>query len=475
MMRAGKQTATEKELLQLLEKARDKVPQIRRYAKSTPYEFLKRVELRSSLLVEAGHQTAGGQTVPFYQFRHLTFQEYLAAVAAVEGHYMEYSKKDTVLTPLSKFLTAEEWKEVIPMAAVLARKQAEPLISALVKETSCLRMKIEHGKQLDPEEQWGSHGPKLPSPVERLVQCLIEEAESSPKTLSAALKLTAFFASGCSSKEDWAALSHGPYGAELLHQVWLLYEPMKWSEETDIMSTFYSLASLRQPSAYWGSADGKSELERLLKSQSPEEIVRGIFTCASVQRHCEVNGTKLLSFIDKSVADIEHHLFADATALHVAAAYALTIIWHYDKHQQLPATSPIVLNKLLTLRLHAIHNSATKWSAWALSMQCHLPRKAWIPNLTDAEAQQIRQFIETAMKAFKTSKAHTPYDDLTLVGDLVVAFHAGTIWSDAELAKRLALAGKASSGLDQIVDSCNAMLEQMGKVGLKFLKKQEKQ
>jgi predicted NACHT family NTPase len=86
LMRAGKQTATEKELLSLLEEARERVPQIRRYAKDTPQEFLKRVELRSSLLVEAGRQAERSGTVPFYQFRHLTFQEYLAAVAAVEGH-----------------------------------------------------------------------------------------------------------------------------------------------------------------------------------------------------------------------------------------------------------------------------------------------------------------------------------------------------------------------------------------------------
>ncbi|MBR1175528.1 hypothetical protein JQ617_16315 [Bradyrhizobium sp. KB893862 SZCCT0404] len=88
LMRRGVQTATEKELLLLLEEAREKVPQIGRYAKDTPDVFLKRVELRSSLLVEAGHQLEGSSLVPFYQFRHLTFQEYLAAVAAVEGHYV---------------------------------------------------------------------------------------------------------------------------------------------------------------------------------------------------------------------------------------------------------------------------------------------------------------------------------------------------------------------------------------------------
>src|SRR5206468_10943956 len=50
LMRAGRQTATGKDLLILLEEAREKVPQIRRYAKDSPADFLTRVELRSSLL-----------------------------------------------------------------------------------------------------------------------------------------------------------------------------------------------------------------------------------------------------------------------------------------------------------------------------------------------------------------------------------------------------------------------------------------
>lgn len=96
LMQRGVQTATEKELLSILDRARTNVPLIARYAKDTPYEFLKRVELRSSLLLEAGHQLENGMTVPFYQFRHLTFQEYLASVALAEGHYDGYNESPLV-------------------------------------------------------------------------------------------------------------------------------------------------------------------------------------------------------------------------------------------------------------------------------------------------------------------------------------------------------------------------------------------
>jgi hypothetical protein len=274
LLRQGKQTATEKELTLLLEEARDRVPQIRRYAKDTPHQFLKRVELRSSLLVEVGHQTEAGGIVPYYQFRHLTFQEYLAAVAAVEGHYIDNSPSDTVLTPLEPYLDAEEWKEVIPMSAVLAKKQAEPLMAALVKRADALRKDWEGGKRT---VDLRTYPMKLPRPAAHLVQCLAEETEAAPATLTSALRLIAFFAAGCRSADEWQALSRGPYVEELLHQVWLLYAPMNWPAERLFGNTFAWLAGCGRPD--WSSSEGLTELKRMLDSQDAEEAGRGLLTC----------------------------------------------------------------------------------------------------------------------------------------------------------------------------------------------------
>jgi hypothetical protein len=97
----------------MFEAARDELPHIRRYVKDRADVFLKRVELRSSLLIEAGHQIENGRRVPFYQFRHLTFQEFLAAVACADGHYAGYRKSVSVLTPLKPDLETLAWKEVV--------------------------------------------------------------------------------------------------------------------------------------------------------------------------------------------------------------------------------------------------------------------------------------------------------------------------------------------------------------------------
>ncbi|MCE5262464.1 MAG: hypothetical protein LLG97_02900 [Deltaproteobacteria bacterium] len=466
MMRAGKQTATEQNLLKLLEEAREKVPQIRRYAKDTPHEFLKRVELRSSLLVEAGHQAEAGQTVPFYQFRHLTFQEYLAAVAAAEGHYMEYDKNDTVLTPLAPYLTAEEWKEVVPMAAVLARKQAEPLIAALLEETRRLRENVDDGKQLLNEDRWriASDRPKLLPPVARLVQCLVEEAEAAPETLTAALQLIAFFAQGCSSGEDWVALTRGPYGAELLHQAWLLYSAMLWPRATDLLTTCSFLARSRQPLRYWNSTEGRSELKQLLGSKIPEDIARGLFTCAGLlwnpPRHDSPEDNSLaLDIIVTLMAGIERHLFDDDPPLHVPAAQLLALIWHRRKKMAHP--SPAILNRLLILRLHSTHGDGVLWSGIALSAIYGLARRAWVPTLTEEEVRQIRQSVDER----RNTKQFEPY---TTIGDLVVAFHAKTIWSEHELAQRLATVRRSSGDLGKTFT--DNMLRRIGAVGQKYLK-----
>src|SRR6266566_1917480 len=104
---------------------------------------------------------------------------------------MEYDTSDTVLTPLQDYLTAEEWKEVIPMCAVVARKQAEPIMGALVEKGNQLRHHVEAEEDFPGRKEWLEYPPKLPAPVARLLQCLVEEAEAWPETLTAALQLVA--------------------------------------------------------------------------------------------------------------------------------------------------------------------------------------------------------------------------------------------------------------------------------------------
>jgi hypothetical protein len=418
LMREGTQTATEKELLSLLEKAREKVPQIRRYAKDTPDQFLKRVELRSSLLVEAGHQLEGTRTVAFYQFRHLTFQEYLAAVAAVEGHYMHYQPEDTVLSPLSPDLTAEKWKEVIPMAAVLAKKQAEPLISALVTEANSSRRFLEQKATLGEPTEW--LGEEMPAPAARLLQCLVEEAEASPETLSAALQVLAFFGRN-SDADSWQRLSRGPYGQELLHQAWLLYAPMNWPRGSLMRNTLARFVSFRRPAIYWESGEGCAELARLLGSQSGEEIVQALLVIAALQWG-DLDREDFVP-IPIPLAEMERHLFQQDYAIWHAAAWSLALT--FRRHESLKPT-PAVLDRLLDLWMTERDQKLNYTIvSFALAQVLGLPRESWAPTLT--EAQQKRLVLA----------AQEGFDRSDLLASLMVAFHAREPWSDEELANWL--------------------------------------
>lgn len=449
LMRKGKQTATEKELLILLEEARERVPQIRRYAKDTPSAFLKRVELRSSLLVEAGHQLEATRAVSFYQFRHLTFQEYLAAVAAVDGHYMEYQKDDTVTTPLTPYLTTEEWKDVIPMAAVLARKQAEPLIAALVDEGNSLRQRVEQGKESVGRREWINYPHKLPSAIARIVQCLIEEADAAPETLIAALQLVALFARSCWSSDNWQALSRGPYGEKLLHQTWLLYAPMKWPIEFLVRNTFARLAWFRKPLAHWESADGQNELMHLLQSRNYEEIVRGLLIPPAMLWGQSKAGRDWVPIL----ADIEAHLFNDDRALWGAAAWA----WGRIRNvQKLPLPSHAVLDRLLSL---CLVDDGQGIAAYALVQVAGLPRHAWTPVLTGQQRDFYRQVADNNSGGPDESPEYGERRAYELAASLMVGFHSWDLWPEKELAKRLRMFGKG-----QFAASIKAMLEQINLV-----------
>jgi len=83
----GVQQLREDEILELIAKMRSEYPNIHQARNHTPEEFLHLLEARTGLLVEAGRPLHIGISTPVYEFRHLTFQEFLAARALVYGRF----------------------------------------------------------------------------------------------------------------------------------------------------------------------------------------------------------------------------------------------------------------------------------------------------------------------------------------------------------------------------------------------------
>ena len=429
LMCMGKQTATEKELLALLEEAREKHPNIKRYAKDSPYDFLKRVELRSSLLLEAGHQMEGGRTVPFYQFRHLTFQEYLTAVAVTEGHYKQYKQDDTVLTPLVKYLLAEEWKEVIPMVAVLARKRAEPLLVELISKGNSLRSVVESG-DLTEKERVSTDKKKLSGPAGRLVQCFIEEAEASPETISAALQLIAFFAHGCKSADDWEALCQGPYGEELYTQAWELLLSKPLPKESWLMNSCAGIAEYQKPHDYWVSAEGQAEIRSLLQSKEKKELGRGLLISMGMMWNHLISkrdNEKIGEVINIDL--IEPHLFHEDSVIWCVATWVWTNTRR--RHKSPRHVSCAILDTLLLHWLECSDYRGGELAAYAMHWQVGIDRDFWTPKLTKSQVRKVRERFNAPENP---NDFNVGYEKSAC---FFVAYHAKTVCTDHELAARI--------------------------------------
>ncbi|MCP5140754.1 MAG: NACHT domain-containing protein [Gammaproteobacteria bacterium] len=122
MCRRGVQRMPRDEILDLWERMREEHTRIRPLRNHSPEEFLTLLERRTGLLVEAGHERHGGRPVPVYEFRHLTIQEYLAALAMVDGRWPGYDKNESLAEHVGRlageveevndeFVVAERWRE----------------------------------------------------------------------------------------------------------------------------------------------------------------------------------------------------------------------------------------------------------------------------------------------------------------------------------------------------------------------------
>jgi GTPase SAR1 family protein len=104
MCKDGVQQLHEEQVLALLRQMREEYPHIHSLQQHSPEEFLRLLERRTGLLIQSGHTRHNGRSVPVYEFRHLTFQEYLAGIALVQGCYQGRDKRKSlaeVIAPLA--------------------------------------------------------------------------------------------------------------------------------------------------------------------------------------------------------------------------------------------------------------------------------------------------------------------------------------------------------------------------------------
>ena len=178
MMNEGVQRVGHRRLRELLQAARNELQAELQFAATSPSQFIERIEYRSSLLMQTGHERIDGELQPVYEFRHLTFQEYLAARGLAEEQYPGRDEGRSLSELLEPHFKDERWREVISLAAVLAGRKAESLIKRL---TAVCEGRIR--ENAFPQEK------DIKDPrVVLLRQCLLDEVQVTPPTLRAALR-----------------------------------------------------------------------------------------------------------------------------------------------------------------------------------------------------------------------------------------------------------------------------------------------
>ena len=187
MMESGTQKISRGELSRLLLAAREDLAAELGFARIKVADFIERIESRSSLIMLSGHDIVDGTLTEFYEFRHLTFQEYLTAKAIIEGWYPARKDSDTLVSLLERFFADEKWREVVPLAAVLAGRRAEPIIQKLIEDC---------GKSV--------------AVTQRLAKCLADEVQVTRSTVQSAL--SALLGKGAGWTTERRLIGTGKYG-----------------------------------------------------------------------------------------------------------------------------------------------------------------------------------------------------------------------------------------------------------------------
>ncbi|WP_321916315.1 NACHT domain-containing protein [Burkholderia cepacia] len=183
MTRAGQQQIGERELLRLLYGARKELQAELQFTDISPQSFINRIEYRSSLLMQTGFVTNDNQMEAVYEFRHLTFQEYLAARGFTEEQYAGRDDNLPLVDILEPRFQDAAWREVISLSAVLAGRKAEGVIKRLVERVE----EVRNSEKFDIIKDRENATADVDALSMLLLQCLRDEVQLTPSTLRRAL------------------------------------------------------------------------------------------------------------------------------------------------------------------------------------------------------------------------------------------------------------------------------------------------
>ncbi len=427
MMLEGVQKISRPRLGALLQAAREALPTELGFVEQSVEEFIHRVEDRSSLLMMAGHDVEDGRLVEFFEFRHLTFQEFLCARAMVEGWHPGRSDDDTLVSVLEPHFEDEAWREVIPLAAVLGGKETEALIERLTETLD----------RLDPADL-----PRVPLPPALLAlgNCLADEAAARPETIRAALRQLVRYEGPLGTASFLRTLARGRYGAELLAEARRAYS----GEAPALLRAASALGHVA-----WQGAIESEDLEefrgasrhfhQLLSSPDPLPRCEGALAVGYLARALAENprgaqfleDPDLLKLLHSSAGLVQSLAFSDTPREQLASCLALGYL--ASSRAWSPPTEPDVLGRLFEVWQHGVEEDLRDVAAWALGSQpLLLDRDSRI--CSSVQRTELAQLLATQQELL--TRGEYLEEATRLAPALIVAWYLHAL-DDAEIARRL--------------------------------------
>ncbi len=454
MMAEGKQQIGQKALLKLLQNARRELEAELQFARISPQEFIARIEYRSSLLMQTGHARIDGELQPVFEFRHLTFQEYLAARGYVEEQYPGRDGGHTLAQVLEQHFEDERWREVIPLAAVLAGRKAEDLMKRLT--AACEHRKSDEMRRQQPSGE----------PLGNLLhQCVRDEVQVTPATLRVALRELARerqnrdreFESGWVS-----AILRGKFGAvfqEVVEQAYLAggrgFEEYGGTLER---LTIYQRFGSNQP--VMSDETAVTLREALEQGTRREKIQAALVTMwlaytGGAEGDEKPDKTQLSHRFQQLFDGLTAMLDVNDMPSSVAASWALAWIGERRLFASLP--TPEMLLSLYRIWRGVEFREQTRFVAWALSAQALLPRDTFSKDVWGDCDAFLRK--EVTNEEFRWGRIQHCA--------LVVAWYRRSPWSDLELVDR------TSKCIEQFLSEINStvrnLLENLGEAGRRVI------
>jgi hypothetical protein len=287
MMEAGRQTLPAGLLSEWLTDARTAMPELLGYARTSVSSLVERVEERSSLLSVSGYEEHDGRLQLAYEFKHLTFQEYLTALALASGWFDGAAEGRAVIDVISPHLQEAAWKEVVPLTAVLSARTSSALLERLIPLAEA---EIAVGSQASPLERHA---------YDNLLHCLLDEVPVSPEVLRRSVAVLC--RESPSARDEFARLMETRFSAEVL--------PILIGELKELRPNTFALAgnllsvfAFEQATLTWPAVD------RLLVSAEPLDRWKGhlyameaLFAVAMTHTHVRRRGP--IDFGDLAEAD----------------------------------------------------------------------------------------------------------------------------------------------------------------------------